>query len=102
MEKSVWTEIRSDYKLKEELGAGSYGLVMKAKHRTTKKTVAIKLVTNIFKDCYIARKTLREIKIMRKLAKMKNNVYTAKLLDIIIPQGASPMAGLGEEVLTCD
>lgn len=49
---STWNEVRGEYKLCEQLGAGSYGQVVKAKHRTTKKVVAIKLIKDIFKDSF--------------------------------------------------
>ena len=50
------------------MGQGSYGQVLKAQNRKTKEMVAIKLMKNIFNDEYSARKTLREIKILRKLS----------------------------------
>ena len=68
---SLWNDVRGEYKLCEQLGAGSYGQVVKAKHRATKQVVAIKLIKDVFKDSFQTRKILREIKIMRKLAKMK-------------------------------
>lgn len=40
---------------------------------------------NIFDDLYQARKTLREIKILRKLSRIPNNLFTTNLLDIILP-----------------
>jgi len=54
-------------------------------HRETKQLVAIKLMKNIFADSYQARKTLREIKILRKLSRIPNNLFTTLLLDIILP-----------------
>ena len=40
---------------------------------------------NIFGDSYQARKTLREIKILRKLSRIPNNLFTTTLLDVILP-----------------
>eukprot|EP01103_Thecamoeba_quadrilineata_P011719 TRINITY_DN2852_c0_g1_i1.p1 TRINITY_DN2852_c0_g1~~TRINITY_DN2852_c0_g1_i1.p1 ORF type:complete len:1047 (-),score=208.56 TRINITY_DN2852_c0_g1_i1:730-3870(-) len=37
-------DVRSDYKLKEELGSGAYGVVRKAVHKKTKEEVAVKIV----------------------------------------------------------
>jgi hypothetical protein len=44
-------------------------------------------MNNIFIDSYQARKTLREIKILRKLSRIPNNLFTTALLDIILPEG---------------
>ena len=73
---ALWKTIRSEYKLLEEMGQGSYGQVVKAMHRKTDQMVAIKLMNNIFLDPYQARKTLREIKILRKLSRFPNNLFT--------------------------
>lgn len=40
---------------------------------------------NVFGDVYQARKTLREIKILRKLSRIPNNIFTTNLIDIILP-----------------
>ena len=48
--------------------------------------MAIKMIQNIFSDIYQCKKVLREIEIMRKLTKMKENIFTTKLVDIIIPR----------------
>lgn len=47
--------------------------------------VAIKLIQNIDKSSYTTRKVLREIIILRKLSEMEENLFTIKLLDVIIP-----------------
>jgi hypothetical protein len=54
-------------------------------HRETKQNVAIKLMKNVFEDMYMARKTLREIKILRKLTRIPTNLFATKLLDVILP-----------------
>ena len=54
-------------------------------NKQTKQVVAIKLMKNIFDDLYQARKTLREIKILRKLSRIPNNLFTTNLLYIILP-----------------
>ena len=41
---------------------------------------------NTFNDQYSARKIVREVGIMRKLSKMKGNLFTTKLYDVIIPK----------------
>jgi hypothetical protein len=50
---------------------------------------------NIFLDSYQARKTLREIKILRKLSRIPNNLFTTALIDIILP--ADMHIDLGKE-----
>ena len=82
----LWKQLKPDYKLLEEMGQGSYGQVLKAQNRKTKELVAIKLMKNIFSDEYSARKTLREIKILRKLSQVPNNLFTTKLLELILPE----------------
>jgi hypothetical protein len=46
------------------------------------------LITNIDKDVYSARKVLRELIILRKLSEMDQNLYTTKILDVIMPENA--------------
>ena len=74
-----------DYKLIELVGKGSFGQVCKAQHKVTGKIFAIKLIKDAFKTDYHARKTIREISILRQLSSMKGNVFTTKLYDVIIP-----------------
>lgn len=82
---SVWKYVHGDYELLEKLGQGSYGLVLKAKHRDTGKVCAIKHIKNVFYNAYEAIKILREVHIMRKLSCMKTNIFTSKLIDVIVP-----------------
>ena len=49
----------------------------------SQRTVAIKFIDDIFKDTYVAKKTIREIQIMRKLSEIKDNSYTVRLFDVI-------------------
>ena len=94
---TLWKNVRKDYKLLEEMGQGSYGQVIKAMKRDTKQVVAIKLMKNIFLDSYQARKTLREIKILRKLSRIPNNLFTTALVDIILPAEMEINFKKGEE-----
>lgn len=59
--------------------------MVKARAKHNGKTVAIKLIEDIFKNQYSCKKVLREINILRKLSKMPGNVFTTKLYDIMLP-----------------
>lgn len=83
---SVWAIIQKDYDLHETLGEGSFGEVLKATEKKSGKMFAIKLVRNTFNDQYSARKIVREVGILRKLTKMKGNLFTTKLYDVVIPK----------------
>jgi hypothetical protein len=43
-------------------------------------------MTNIQKDAYILRKVLRELVILRKLTEIKDNIFTTKVIDVILPE----------------
>ena len=47
-----WVLLTKDYELKEELGAGSFGSVLKARHIKSNTEVAIKLLKKQFLDTY--------------------------------------------------
>lgn len=46
------------------------------------------MLPNAFKSEYNARKTLREIMLLRKLTEMEDNIFTTKVLDIVVPTSA--------------
>ena len=76
----------SKYKITDSLGKGGFGVVFAAVNRATGKKVAIKMI-EMRKESYFLKKVVREIIILRKLSEMKDNVFSNKLLDIIIPEG---------------
>ena len=80
-----WEILLKDYKILELLGNGSFGTVVKALDRRFDKLVAIKLIKNFNKTSYKCRQVLREIVILRKLSQSKENLFSPKLLDIILP-----------------
>lgn len=82
----IWATARKQYKLKEIVGKGSFGSVVKAKCLNTGKVVAIKLVENLG-TAFHARCLLREIIILRKLTEMEHNHFFTKIRDIILPEG---------------
>jgi serine/threonine protein kinase len=86
MEDTIWNELKDDYTIKDVIGKGAFGTVVKAVSLKTGQTVAIKLMTNIQKDAYILRKVLRELIILRKLSEIKDNIFTTKVIDVIVPE----------------
>ena len=44
------------------------------------------MILDIDKSSYHLRKLLREIIILRKLSEIEDNIFTTKLLEIIIPE----------------
>lgn len=81
----LWMAMEQDYEFVKVLGKGSFGEVIKAKHRVNQNVVAIKLLKDLFKDDYASKKVLSEIQILRQLSVMKSNVFTSKLLDVVTP-----------------
>ena len=56
-----WKLIQGDYKLTALIGCGAYGKVVKAIHRKSGKTVAIKQIGNVFGSIYDSIKIVREV-----------------------------------------
>ena len=80
-----WARCMNDkYKFVDFLGKGTFGTVYKAKCRATGNIVAVKHLTNIFRNNYSATKVAREIAVMQQLSKYKVSFF-ARLLDVIIP-----------------
>ena len=73
-----WGPILDKYEPVKVLGAGSYGKVIEAIDRQTKKKVAIKKVNELFEDIVDSKRVLREITLLRF---MKNR-FIVELLDI--------------------
>jgi serine/threonine protein kinase len=67
---SVWRsnfEIDDTYQPTKAIGKGAYGVVVSAKHLPTGEKVAIKKITNAFDNLTDARRTLREMRLLRHL-----------------------------------
>ena len=73
-----WGPILDNYEPIQVLGAGSYGKVIEALDKTTKRKVAIKKVNELFADIVDSKRILREITLLRF---MKNR-FIVELLDI--------------------
>lgn len=61
-------------------------MVGRARQRSNDKIVAIKLMKNIMRDSHEACKVVSEVHILRKLSTLKENVFTTKVFDIILPK----------------
>jgi ATP-dependent RNA helicase DDX18/HAS1 len=53
------------YNVTKELGQGAYGIVCAATNNQTGEGVAIKKVTNVFSKKILAKRALREIKLLQ-------------------------------------
>ena len=73
-----WGPILDKYEPTQVLGQGSYGKVIAAIDKATKKKVAIKKVNELFEDIVDSKRVLREITLLRF---MKNR-FIVELLDI--------------------
>jgi serine/threonine protein kinase len=62
---SSWKACKKDYKLTEVVGAGSGGMIVKARHRASEKEVAIKKIDCGFDDMMHMKYVLRELTILR-------------------------------------
>lgn len=60
-------EIDEKYVPIKAIGKGAYGVVCSAKNKETSEKVAIKKITNAFENLVDARRTLREMKLLRHL-----------------------------------
>lgn len=85
-----WETVAKDYELMKLVGTGSYGEVVRARHRASGRLVAIKLLSGIYKSFYECKKVLREIQILRHFTAMgEANQFATRLYDIIVPTDAS-------------
>ena len=80
-----WHHVEKDYKIIGSVGSGRYGKVIKAKCKETGKNVAIKLIEDIFEDFDQPRHVIRELQILHELTQMPNNIFTVKIVDVILP-----------------
>lgn len=76
-------EIDTKYVPIKPIGKGAYGVVCSAKNNETGDRVAIKKITNAFENTTDARRTLREIRLLRHL--FHENIIAVK--DIMKPVG---------------
>ena len=78
---SVKFEVDSRYSPLESIGTGAYGVVCAAKDNRTGRKVAIKKIPKIFEVLTVAKRTYRELKILRHLR--HDNIIS--ILDVMQP-----------------
>lgn len=61
-------EVEQRYEVREIVGQGAYGLVCSALDLKTNQMVAVKKIENIFEHRSLAKRTLRELKLVRSFA----------------------------------
>ncbi|KFA61412.1 hypothetical protein S40285_03589 [Stachybotrys chlorohalonatus IBT 40285] len=105
------------YTVTKELGQGAYGIVCAAVNNQTNEGVAIKKVTNVFSKKILAKRALREIKLLQHfrghrnvsphsaptLRNERHNATITCLYDMDIPRPDSfNETYLYEELMECD
>jgi serine/threonine protein kinase len=85
--KACWVLWRTQFEIDEKyqpikaIGKGAYGVVCSAKNQLTGEKVAIKKISNAFENLTDARRTLREMRLLRHL--QHDNIIAVK--DIMMP-----------------
>lgn len=74
-------DLKGKYIPEKEIGAGSYGSVVRARNSSSSQVVAIKRISEVFADLVDGKRILREIALLKKL-KHPNII---NLIEIIVP-----------------
>jgi mitogen-activated protein kinase 7 len=88
------------YNVTKELGQGAYGIVCAATNNQTGEGVAIKKVTNVFSKKILAKRALREIKLLQHF-RGHRNITCLYDMDIPRPDNFNECY-LYEELMECD
>ena len=83
-----WKQIQEKFSITRFIGSGSCGEVARVKHRETREVYAVKLVKFDQKNTFQMKNLVRELSILRQLSSMKNNIFTVKLYDVILPKNS--------------
>ncbi|KAG0353613.1 Mitogen-activated protein kinase [Gamsiella multidivaricata] len=75
--------VNTKYQFIREIGQGAYGVVCAAKNTQTGEDVAIKKVTKVFDKTILAKRALREVKLLRHFSGHENELMEADLHQII-------------------
>ncbi|XP_001370188.3 mitogen-activated protein kinase 7 isoform X1 [Monodelphis domestica] len=82
----VTFEVGDEYEIIETIGTGAYGVVSSARRRLTGQQVAIKKIPNAFDVVTNAKRTLRELKILKHF-KHDNIIAIKDILKPTVPYG---------------
>ncbi|KAL4954625.1 kinase-like domain-containing protein [Aspergillus filifer] len=88
------------YTVTKELGQGAYGIVCAATNSQTGEGVAVKKVTNVFSKKILAKRALREIKLLQHF-RGHRNITCLYDMDIPRPDNFNETY-LYEELMECD
>ncbi|KAI9827326.1 MAG: Mitogen-activated protein kinase [Phylliscum demangeonii] len=92
--------VEDRYNVTKELGQGAYGIVVAAQNIQTGEGVAIKKVTNVFNKKILAKRALREIKLLQHF-RAHRNITCLYDMDIPRPDNFNETY-LYEELMECD
>uniref|UniRef100_A0A9J8DAJ4 Mitogen-activated protein kinase n=1 Tax=Cyprinus carpio carpio TaxID=630221 RepID=A0A9J8DAJ4_CYPCA len=80
-------EVGEEYDIIETIGTGAYGVVSSARRRDNGQQVAIKKIPNAFEVLTNAKRTLRELKILKHF-KHDNIIAIKDILQPVVPHSA--------------
>lgn len=83
----VTFEVGEEYEVIETIGTGAYGVVSSARRKHNGQQVAIKKISNAFEEVTNAKRTLRELKILKHF-KHDNIIAIKDILQPNIPHSA--------------
>ncbi|KAJ5574696.1 Mitogen-activated protein kinase spm1 [Penicillium hetheringtonii] len=92
--------VNENYNVTKELGQGAYGIVCAATNTQTGEGVAVKKVTNVFSKKILAKRALREIKLLQHF-RGHRNITCLYDMDIPRPDNFNETY-LYEELMECD
>ena len=81
-------EVQARYAPIKPIGKGAYGVVCSARNVDTDEKVAIKKIANAFENAVDAKRTLREMKLLRHL-KHENVI---RIVDVVRPKRTTSVA----------
>jgi len=97
---SLPPDLQKKYQITRELGQGAYGIVCAAKNVQTNQEVAIKKVTKIFEKPILAKRALRELKLLVHF-NGHENITSIIDMDIADTEDYNEIY-LGEELMEAD
>jgi serine/threonine protein kinase len=77
-------EIDAKYAPIKAVGKGAYGVVCSARDLETGEKVAIKKITNAFENLIDARRTLRELRLLRHLRCARRRRVASRVLNFLL------------------